>query len=128
MNSDLTEDEDVPVTKASNSLRKSNRISASSAKISTRLRRSAKAAEENEIEDVSSEEGEPPVTRSRRSASSKTLEKISSSSKKSAQAVKESADDLSDEDDEPPVTRSRRSASSKIVENGDIRSILKIEM
>jgi len=119
LNSDLTEDEDVPVTKASNSSRKSNRISASSAKISTRLRRSAKAAEENEIEDVSSEEGEPPVTRSRRSASSKTLEKISSSSKKSAQAVKESADDLSDEDDEPPVTRSRRSASSKIVENGD---------
>jgi len=82
LSSDLTEDEETaePV-RASNSSRRSRKTSNNSQisqKLSNSSRRSAIAVEvdENEVEDISSEEDEPPVTRSasRRSASSKIIE------------------------------------------------------
>jgi len=81
LSSNLTEDEEPEPVRASNSSRKSRKTSSNSQisqKLSNSSRKSVKPVEEvdNDVEDVSSEEDEPPVTRSasRRSASSKIIE------------------------------------------------------
>ena len=134
LSSDLTEDEETaePV-RASNSSRRSRKTSNNSQisqKLSNSSRRSAIAVEvdENEVEDISSEEDEPPVTRSasRRSASSKIIEngnevlpeRLSGSSRISSAPIT----DVYSDDEELVSVSGRPSGSSQVSKKMSVSS------